>query len=97
MPIGDIAFHHYWNDNPYDPITPHRDMAGEIRSGEKIQRRPLPDYETAGSFSRALARDGFLGTALEDKNEFGPNAMILLLLIVATITGGLLLLSRYIF
>ncbi len=71
-------------------------MAGEIRGGEKISKRPLPDFEKAGSLSKALARDGLFGTALEDKNEYGPNAMILLLMIVATITGGLLLLFRYI-
>ena len=70
-------------------------MAGKIRSGEKIPRRPLPDFEKVGSLSKALARDGLLGTALEDKNEYGPNAMIILLMIVATVTGGILLLFRY--
>jgi hypothetical protein len=50
--------------------------------------RPLPKFEEAGSFSKAIARDGLIGTALDDTNEYGPNAMIVILMIVATITGG---------
>jgi hypothetical protein len=44
-------------------------------------------FEEAGSFAEAIARDGFLGTALDDKNQYGPVAMMVLLLIVAAITG----------
>jgi hypothetical protein len=72
-----------------------RYMAGKTTKVERIPRRPLPEFKEAGSLSKALARDGLLGTALEDKNEYGPNAMIILLMIVATITGGLILAFRY--
>ena len=69
-------------------------MAGEVRDGERIPRRPLPEFEEAASFSEALKRDGFMGTALGDKNQYGPVAMMVLLLIVAAITGTILRLLR---
>ncbi len=69
-------------------------MAGDVREGERIPRRPLPEFEEAGSFAEALQRDGFLGTALGDKNQYGPVAMMVLLLIVAAITGTILRLLR---
>lgn len=72
-----------------------RYMAGKTTKVERIPRRPLPEFKEAGSLSKAIARDGLLGTALEDKNEYGPTAMIVLLMIVATITGGLILAFRY--
>lgn len=65
-------------------------MAGELRDGERIPRRPLPEFEEAGSFAEAITRDGFFGTALEDKNQYGPVAMMVLLLIVAAITGTII-------
>ncbi len=71
-------------------------MAGKKPKVERIPRRTLPEFKEAGSLTNAIARDGLFGTALEDKNEYGPNAMILLLMIVATITGGLILGFRYI-
>jgi hypothetical protein len=46
-------------------------MAGEVRDGERIPRRPLPEFEEAASFAEALKRDGFMGTALGDKNQYG--------------------------
>jgi len=70
-------------------------MAGEIKKGERIPRRPLPEFKEAGSLSKALSRDGLFGTALDDKNEYGPHAMIILLMIVASITGGVILALRY--
>ncbi len=70
-------------------------MAGELRKGERIPRRELPEFEEAGSFSKAIARDGLIGTALNDTNEYGPNAMIVLLVIIASITGGIILAFRY--
>ena len=77
------------------PLLFTSNMAGELRKGERIPRRPLPKFEEAGSFSKALARDGLIGTALDDTNEYGPVAMILILMIVATITGGIILAFRY--
>ena len=69
-------------------------MAGDVREGERIPRRPLPEFEEAGSFAEAHQRGGFLGTALGDKNQYGPVAMMVLLLIVAAITGTILRLLR---
>jgi hypothetical protein len=37
-----------------------------------------------------MSKHGFWGTALEDKNQYGPVSMMILLLIVATITGTIL-------
>ncbi len=58
-----------------------------MRDGERIPRREAPQFEEAGSFAEAITRDGILGTALDDKNQYGPVAMMVLLLIVAAITG----------
>jgi len=43
-----------------------------------------------------IKRDGIIKTALEDTNEYGPHSMILLLMVVASITGGILLAFRYV-
>ena len=58
-----------------------------VRDGERIPRRSLPEFEEAGSFAEAISRDGFFGTAVADKNQYGPLAMKFLLLIVAGFTG----------
>ena len=58
-----------------------------VRDGERIPRRSLPEFEEAGSFAEAISRDGFFGTAVADKNQYGPLAMMVLLLIVAGVTG----------
>ena len=50
-------------------------------------RKALGEYAEADSLSQAINRDGFLGTAMDDKNQFGPVSMMILLLIVATVTG----------
>ena len=66
-----------------------------VKKGERIQRKPLGEYSEADSLGQAISRDGFLGTAMDDKNQYGPVSMMILLLIVATITGlALKLLSR---
>lgn len=71
-------------------------MAGELRKGERIPRRPLPKFDEASGLVAGIKRDGLLKTALEDTNEYGPHSMILLLMVVASITGGILLAFRYI-
>lgn len=91
-----ILVSHILNGNPYDPIARHAIMAGELRKGERIPRRPLPDFAEAGTLSAGLKRDGLVKTALEDSNEYGPHSMILLLMVVATVTGGILLAFRYV-
>ncbi|MDE0857839.1 MAG: hypothetical protein OSA38_04650 [Candidatus Poseidoniaceae archaeon] len=64
-----------------------------VREGERIPRRPLPEFSEVGSFAEAMKRDGFFGTAVADKNQYGPLAMMLLLLIVAGVTGLLIKLA----
>ena len=71
-------------------------MAGELRKGERIPRRPLPEFAEAGSLTAGLKRDGIIKTALEDTNEYGPHSMILLLMVIASITGAILLAFRYV-
>ncbi len=90
----------YGNGNTHDPPIIRMPMASggneadaskndvsTIRKGERIPRRSLPEFDEASSFSNAIRRDGFIGTAMDDKNQFGPVAMMIMLLIVATITG----------
>ena len=61
-----------------------------LKKGERIPRKPHVGYSEADSLTHAWSRDGFLGTAMDDKNQYGPVTMMILLLIVATITGTLL-------
>tara|TARA_B100001287_G_scaffold157968_1_gene132791 strand:+ start:3514 stop:3759 length:246 start_codon:yes stop_codon:yes gene_type:complete len=66
-----------------------------VKKGERIPRKPLGEYSEADSLGQAISRDGFIGTAMDDKNQYGPVSMMILLLIVATVTGlALKLLSR---
>ena len=95
MPKEDIGFPKL-DGNPYDPIARHTTMAGELRKGERIPRRPLPEFAESGTLSAGIKRDGLLKTALEDTNEYGPHSMILLLMVVASVTGAILLAFRYV-
>ena len=90
-----ILVSHKLDGKPYDPIARHTTMAGELRKGERIPRRPLPDFAEAGTLNAGIKRDGLVKTALEDSNEYGPHSMILLLMVVATGTGAVLLAFRY--
>lgn len=68
-----------------------------VKKGERIPRKKLGKYEEADNLLHAIRRDGFWTTAMDDKNQFGPVSMMILLLIVATITGlGLKLFSMYV-
>lgn len=62
-------------------------MSGEVRDGERIPRRDPPPFEEAKGFASAVARDGFFSTAIKDTNQYGPVGMMILLFIIATITG----------
>ena len=73
--------------NAYDLKALGSTMSGEVRKGERIPRRDPPEFEEASSFVEAIIRDGPFGTALDDKNQYGPVAMMVLLLIVAAVTG----------
>tara|TARA_B100000676_G_scaffold123513_1_gene123098 strand:+ start:1535 stop:1735 length:201 start_codon:yes stop_codon:yes gene_type:complete len=60
---------------------------------ERIPRRPPPDFEESDDgMMGAISEDGFLNVALNDSNQYGPHAMIMLLGIFASITGIILLL-----
>tara|TARA_Y200000002_G_scaffold71_1_gene86 strand:- start:5551 stop:5889 length:339 start_codon:yes stop_codon:yes gene_type:complete len=74
----------------YDPQPCGMYMSGKVRDGERIPRREPPVFEEADNVYEAWRRDGFFGTALEDKNQFGPITMMVLLLIVATFTGAVI-------
>ena len=75
--------------------TAKKEVEFTVKKGERIPRKPLGEYSEAESLGQAISRDGFLGTAMDDKNQYGPVSMMILLLIVATFTGlALKLLSR---
>ena len=75
--------------------TAKKEVKFTVKKGERIPRKPLGEYSEADSLGQAISRDGFLGTAMDDKNQYGPVSMMILLLIVATFTGlALKLLSR---
>tara|TARA_B100000029_G_scaffold107251_2_gene98194 strand:+ start:4444 stop:4653 length:210 start_codon:yes stop_codon:yes gene_type:complete len=64
-----------------------------MASMERIPRRPPPDFEESDEgMMGAISEDGFLNVALNDSNQYGPHAMIMLLGIFASITGIILLL-----
>jgi hypothetical protein len=69
------------------------------RKGERISRRDPPPYEEIeeGGLRAALSKHGLIGTALQDQNQYGPQAMILLLVITATITGTFLGIAMIVF
>ena len=74
--------------NAHDLSLRRQAMSGEVREGERIPRRDPPPYEEADSFGQAVSRDGFFKTAINDANQYGPIGMMILLFIVATITGA---------
>ena len=60
---------------------------------ERIPRRPPPDFEESeAGILEAISEDGFLDVALNDANQYGPHAMIMLLGVFASLTGLALLL-----
>lgn len=66
-------------------------MDGVVREGERIPRRPLPEFEEVDSNAiSGIMSGGILKVAMEDTNQFGPHAMIILLVILATVTGVIL-------
>ena len=61
---------------------------------DRIPRRQAPEFRDSdeGMISSILD-DGFLRVALDDANQYGPHAMILLLGLDSTLTGLLLSLA----
>ena len=59
---------------------------------ERIPRRPPPDFNhSESSIIQGVMEEGFLNVALDDANQYGPHAMIMLLLAVASVTALFLL------
>ncbi len=68
------------------------------RKIERIKRRPLPDFhESELGLLSAIREDGFLNVALDDTNQYGPHAMIILLGLVSSFTGLALLVAMKLF
>lgn len=65
---------------------------------ERIHKREPPPFEEKDSnLFVALSEDGFFPTSLDDVNQYGPHTMIILLGIVATLTGAALLALMFIY
>ena len=59
---------------------------------ERIPRRPPPEFqESEASMIGGVMEGGFLNVALDDANQYGPHAMIMLLFAVASVTAIILL------
>jgi len=62
------------------------------KNPERIPRRPPPDFNhSESSIIQGVMEEGFLNVALDDANQYGPHAMIMLLLAVASVTALFLL------
>ena len=73
-------------------------MARDDGAVAKIKKRPLPEFnDTDSGIIEGIIEDGFLNVALNDSNQFGPHAMIILLGVVASVTGLILLLGMKFF
>jgi phage-related minor tail protein len=58
------------------------------RSIERIPRREPPEFhQSEASMIEGVIEDGFLNVALDDANQYGPHAMIMLLGLVSILTG----------
>ena len=70
-------------------------MSGVSRGKERIPRRPLPHFEeTESGIVEGITESGFLKVALDDVNQYGPHAMIMLLFAFATATALVLLIGE---
>ena len=63
------------------------------QTAERIPRRPPPEFEESDDgMMAAIANREFVDVALNDTNQYGPHAMVMLLGGFATLTGLFLLL-----
>ena len=61
---------------------------------DRIPRRQAPEFrDSEDGMISSILDDGFLRVALDDSNQYGPHAMILLLGIVSIMTGLVLFLA----
>ena len=68
----------------------HRKVVSQQK--ERIPRRAPPNFEESDEgMMGAISGAGFLDVALNDANQYGPHAMVMLLGVFASITGLILL------
>ena len=74
-------------------IQCHSAAAYVSESVERIPRRPPPEFEESDKdMMSGISEGGFLDVALNDVNQYGPHAMVMLLGVFASLTGLVLLL-----
>ena len=67
-------------------------MAKDSGKSERMPRREPPEFDySENSLFGAILDGGFFNVALNDSNQYGPHAMIVLLFAVATVTAIVLL------
>ena len=67
---------------------PRETTVRQDNSPERIPRRPPPEFNhSESSIISGVMEEGFLNVALDDVNQYGPHAMIMLLFAVASITA----------
>ena len=65
------------------------------KNTERIPRRPPPNFEESEeSFMNGVLSDGIFNVALDDVNQYGPHAMIMLLFAFATATALVLMIGE---
>ena len=82
-----------WRESIQNAIQCHSAAAYVAESVERIPRRPPPEFEESDKdMMRGISEGGFLDVALNDVNQYGPHAMVMLLGVFASLTGLVLLL-----
>ena len=82
-----------WWESIENAIQCHSTATYVSESVERIPRRPPPEFEESdGDMMSGISEGGFLNVALNDVNQYGPHAMVMLLGIFASLTGLVLLL-----
>ncbi len=82
-----------WWELIENAIQCHSTAAYVSESVERIPRRPPPEFEESDEdMMSGISEGGFLDVALNDVNQYGPHAMVMLLGVFASLTGLVLLL-----
>ena len=82
-----------WWESIENAIQCHSTAAYVSEAGERIPRRPPPEFEESDEdMMSGISEGGLLDVALNDVNQYGPHAMVMLLGVFASLTGLVLLL-----
>ena len=66
-------------------------MSGTVREGEKgYHAESCLSLKRLPVLLKQFQRDGIMGTAFADKNQYGPVGMMIMLFVVAGITSAVL-------